>query len=102
MVYQQGDVLFVRVERARGKPVVRDPQRGVVFAEGEATGHAHVTLDEGVTLFKDGDMLYASADSPFVVVHEEHGRVEVPAGDYEIRRVREYDHFAEEARRVAD
>lgn len=102
MVIQQGDVLFIRVEKAKGNPVARDPQRGVVFAEGEATGHAHATLDEGVALLRDGETLYASADEPFVVVHEEHGAVEVPAGDFEVRRVKEWDHFAAEARRVAD
>lgn len=37
-----------------------------------------------------------------VVVHEEHYPVEVPPGDYQVGRVREYDHFAEEARRVID
>ena len=102
MIIQQGDVLFVQVGSAAGKPVPRDPQRGVVFAEGEATGHAHVTFDEGVMLLREGETLYASADNPFIVVHEEHGPVKVPAGDWEVRRVREHDHFAEESKQVRD
>jgi hypothetical protein len=36
------------------------------------------------------------------VVHEEHRAFSVPPGTYRIGAVREYDHFAEEARSVLD
>ena len=36
------------------------------------------------------------------ITHEEHGPVRVPQGEYRVTRVQEYDHFAEEARRVVD
>ena len=37
-----------------------------------------------------------------VVTHEEHNAITIKKGDYEIGIVQEYDHFAEEARNVAD
>ena len=36
------------------------------------------------------------------VVHEEHGTIDLPIGAWEVGRVREYDHFAEDARVVRD
>lgn len=36
------------------------------------------------------------------LTHQEHGTIPLPAGEYAADRVREYDHYAEEARRVAD
>jgi len=46
--------------------------------------------------------LYLRAPTGTAVSHQEHETVVLPAGDYEIARVEEYDHFAEEARQVAD
>ena len=98
MLYQQGDVLFKSVEQSRGKPCKKHP---VVVAEGEATGHSHKILDD-VRALVDGETMFIESDKPFTVVHEEHGAITIPAGIYEVDRVKEYDHFAEEARRVMD
>jgi hypothetical protein len=106
--YRQGDVLLVRVGAmpATARPVAEDP-RGVVLAEGEATGHHHrigpayrtATLyahDEGTFLRVTG-----GATSPVVLLtHEEHDPIAIPPGDYRVIRQMEYSPDA--VRRVED
>ena len=97
--YQQGDVTI--------KPVAAIPhgasaQGGRVLAEGEATGHKHLAEAADVTLFVHDGALYMRAPSGTRVVHEEHRALDIPPGDYLVGKVREYDHFAEEARPVYD
>ena len=70
----------------------------VVIAKGEATGHAHVA--EGETLTMEDGVLDSPREAK--VTHQEHGVVRVPPGRHSVRRVKEYDHFKEEARVVRD
>lgn len=102
---QQGDVLLKKIESlpVDGRPVARK-ERGFILADGEVTGHAHVITDEvvDVKLVEKNGVLYLGCDGDVIVRHEEHGHITVPAGNYEVGRVREYDHFAEEARQVQD
>jgi hypothetical protein len=102
-IYQQGDVLLVRVEAISqaAKPCKADP-RGLVLAEGEATGHAHVVTDAGCALLEAADKVYLSAPEGATTRHEEHRAVAVPPGVYEVRKVREIDPFSEEVRAVRD
>jgi hypothetical protein len=102
-VYQQGDVLLFVVDSvpAKAKPRNSDP-RGLVLAEGEATGHAHVIHDSGCALMEDEDKTYLTTKKGATVVHEEHKAVTVPPGTYEVRKVREVDPFSEEVQSVRD
>tara|TARA_Y100000034_G_scaffold134218_1_gene201997 strand:- start:3590 stop:3907 length:318 start_codon:yes stop_codon:yes gene_type:complete len=97
---QQGDVLIKACDSSKfkGKPVV-----GHVLAEGELTGHAHRATGDGVAVMEapDGTRVL-SAPNGAEISHEEHGKVAVAPGTYEIGIVQEYDHFAEEARAVQD
>lgn len=87
--YRQGDVLLIRVGSlpASTAPIERDRGR-LVLAYGEVTGHAHVidappaeaTL---LTAQEERRFLALVADAP--LIHEEHGRIDVPAGIYEVR-----------------
>jgi len=97
--YQQGDVTIKPVEAI---PSGAKPSGNRVLAEGEATGHKHLAAAEDVRLFMHQGTLYMSAPTGTTVVHEEHGPLIIPPGEYRIGIVREYDHFAEEARRVVD
>ena len=72
-----------------------------ILQEGEATGHAHRACEQG-TVMEDGDAIFLHTDQGTTITHEEHHPVAVPTGEYAIDIVREYDHFAEEARRVVD
>lgn len=105
-LYQQGDVLILAVsEIPKDAEKLTLDQHKNTLAEGEVTGHAH-QIKGAVDIFKqgnapDGDM-FMSVPKRITVQHEEHKPVALPAGKYKISRVREYDHFAEEARRVHD
>jgi hypothetical protein len=71
-----------------------------ILAEGEVTGHAH-RLPRGVDVYERPDGLREFVGGG-TLTHEEHGPVEIPIGEWVSGRVREYDHFAEEARQVQD
>lgn len=101
---QQGDVLITRVDTmpTGGRAVAAKP-RGYVVAEGEATGHAHTLTPEAVLEMREVDgVLYARIAGPVDLLHEEHKPVSLTEGVFRFDRVQEYDHFAEEARQVAD
>ena len=123
MLYQQGDVLIETISHIpKGLQVLKHN----VLAEGEATGHAHrgvipkkvaLALAEkpkeevgNIKLFEDNSgTLYLSVGvDEMEVVHEEHDVITIPGGTkdvpaaYKVRKVREYDHFQEEARPVRD
>jgi hypothetical protein len=104
MFIQQGDVLIKEVTKkvdfSKAKKVERK-QRGWVLAEGETTGHAHV-IDDDIMLMEIEGTMYMKNDHDVTIVHEEHNAHTIPAGTWEIGIVQEYDHFAEEARKVRD
>ena len=103
-MFRQGDVLILEAgELPTGlKPVPKDKGR-TILAYGEVTGHAHAV--EGEVEFLAADL--AEMEGRFLrvlseaqVVHEEHGTITLPPGDYEVRRQREYT--PEAPRMVAD
>lgn len=99
---QQGDVFMRKIENIPSSvKKVNRSHRGYVLAEGEVTGHAHVIGDD-IDLFENENNKFFSSDKEVELVHEEHGNVKIPEGNWEVRIVQEYDHFAEEAKRVAD
>lgn len=73
-----------------------------ILAEGEVTGHAHRLTVKTDVMERDDGVREFAIDTDVDLVHEEHGTVTLPAQEYESGIVREYDHFAEEARQVAD
>lgn len=70
-----------------------------ILAHGEVTGHFHEAHGEGVALYDDGTL---EAPLGGEVTHQEHQPIMLPPGDYARSIVQEFDHFAEEARNVAD
>ena len=99
---QQGDVFATKLTR-RVDTSKMEKLNHCILAEGEVTGHCHqVTVGEAV-LFRNADQLICEVLSDTAVVtHEEHGPMVLPKGQHKIGIVKEYDHFAEEAKRVAD
>lgn len=98
----QGDVILVAGKIPVNCKAVSKTDRGFILAKGETTGHAHVVVDD-IGLFEDSNgTLWINAPEEFTIQHEEHNAVQVPAGTYEVRIAKEYDHFAEEARKVMD
>lgn len=104
-LFRQGDVLLIptKLNRRKLSPVTRENGR-LVLADGEATGHAHMIVDESAELVTaDGAaelFLLVHGPGPVELVHEEHDTIQVPPGEYEVRRQREY--APEEIRLVAD
>ena len=98
---QQGDVIMTRIESLPAKLKVLKTD---VVQEGEHTGHAH-RLNRGdaqVFIEPKTKVKYLRLVKPTFISHEEHDGIMLPAGDYLIDIVKEYDHFEEEARAVAD
>ena len=104
-LYRQGDVLLVAIEAVpQVTATVKRTKRGLVLAEGEATGHAHVITDgaaELVTADEAAELyLLVHGTETVELLHDEHATILVPPGAYEVRRQKEYT--PEEIRRVAD
>ena len=110
--FRQGDVLLTHIDRMPAgvnlrAPRARDGGR-VILAYGEVTGHSHAvadTMDAPIAaLFDDPNATDGSfillIESDTGVVHEEHGRIDLPAGQYRVTRQREYTPTA--IRNVAD
>ena len=96
-IIRQGDVLLVPVDGipwSRQREITPE-RRGLVLAEGEATGHAHVVrgrarLVRATRHHQHPGETYLVVSGPAVVVHDEHDRIDLARGTYEVRRQREY------------
>lgn len=103
--YRQGDVFLVAIDTipAGAKPVKKDA-RGVVLAEGEATGHHHRIGPKFRSATKlehaEGTFLRVTGGDVVMLTHEEHAPITIPPGNYRVRIQREYT--PDEVRRVED
>ncbi len=99
-LFQQGDVLFFKIDALPEKvDNVARRERGLVIAEGEVTGHAHVVEDpKKARLYTLEEILYLVVDEEVDCVHEEHKTVHLTPGVYRIDGVRESDYTAIEER----
>ena len=100
---QQGDVLFFQVsQQLNGLPAqaqaVPRVDRGLVIAEGELTGHAHVIEEEGAQLYSLDEILLLVVEEEVECRHEEHDTVYLPPGVYRVGGVREVNYPEIEAR----
>ncbi len=106
--YRQGDVLFIRHDRLpAGEHKVH---RNGTVAYGEVTGHSHRLADPGTAeVLECGEGLYVQVSEEGIslsgepgasFIHEEHGVINLPPGNYEVRIQREYS--PSEVRSVAD
>lgn len=98
----QGDVYFTRADKLpEGLIAIEKTKRGYIIAEGEATGHAHVVADT-IEFYEAAGVLYLKTERAVKVRHEKHKPVILNKGIWKAGRVREYDPFEEESRRVRD
>lgn len=110
---RQGDIYLIAIDPARvpadARPQPRDPQRGLILAEGEVTGHHHAVLERDAELLRaDGPSVADQVDawlrtgaSGAQLRHPEHGTITLqPDTTYVVVRQREY--HPEQLRRVAD
>jgi hypothetical protein len=88
-LYRHGDVLVAQVSAIPAGAVKRPH---LVLAEGELTGHSHRIAEPGTAeLHQAGRELYLRviAESA-TLLHQEHGPISLPRGDYRVWRQREY------------
>jgi len=103
MKKQQGDVIIRSVDSIpAGSLRVERTLRGLVLAQGEATGHAHRIEQDGASLYEKDGVLYIKVDKPVQVEHEEHEPISLSVGIYTVGHVREFDPFKEETRWIRD
>lgn len=89
-MYRQGDILFVRREHSYADFSRHESDR-LEVAQGEATGHHHVLVSPEIHYSKFGEMVNGlSLPIGGRVEHEEHAPIELPPGQYEVIRQREY------------
>ena len=103
--FQQGDVVVRRIDAIPADSIKTTPSAtGFVLAEGEHTGHRHqIAVADEVEMFEQNSVLYLRINGEgATITHEEHAPVTLPAGNYEVGNVLEYDPFAEEMKRVQD
>ena len=90
---RQGDLLLVPVPVLPEKADLAGRGR-IVLAVGEATGHAHVVDDERASVHRlrwpETTFLRVVGPEPVSLVHEEHDRLRLAPGVYEVREQREY------------
>lgn len=108
-MYRQGDVLIRRVEKIplRRRAVSEGERQRIVLAHGELTGHSHVIEarpDEARVrrgIVEQEERMFLEVLAPSVrLAHDEHDAIDIPAGEYEVVRQREYSERAPV--RVAD
>ena len=102
--FEQGDVCLIPVTI----PQEAEAIAGDVLRHGEATGHSHRVRGRAELLEHGTERVrYLRLFDHVEVVHEEHRPIHLPRPaapftGYEVRVVKEWDHFAEEAREVVD
>lgn len=96
MYFQQGDVLAKKIkELPQGLNIVN----GNLIHKGR--DHHHL-IDGDFSLYAVGDDFYIEARGICRLTHPEHKDIDLPAGLYRKDIVMEYDHLAEDSRRVID
>lgn len=99
--YRQGDVFFVKVDELPKAAIAQKKEGGRIVIEwGEVTGHAHAVPVDDATLYVEGARRFLEVCYKAELTHEEHAKIEFPAGVYEIVRQREY--HPEEIKYVVD
>lgn len=95
MILRHGDVILERINAApRELKKLPLGERGVVLAEGEATGHAHRIQAKSAELFlppgNDNGTRILVLRRPACLRHEEHKTLTIPAGIWKVRIKRQY------------
>lgn len=93
--WRQGDIFFVKVAQDLNLDQASPLKNGLI-ARGETTGHAHrvaaASLRAGAVLYALGpDMYLRAPEAGATIVHEEHGPIELPSGDYAVVQQQEFN-----------
>ncbi len=104
MKLQQGDVILKKTNQSlkNGKKL-----NHLILAKGEATGHNHQIVSGIAQLIalngdEKGKTILKVLSDYALLKHQEHKEISIPKGKWEIKIVKEYNHFEEETKRVLD
>ena len=95
--WRQGDIYFVKLDQnGNGDLSDAKPVKDGVIARGETTGHAHrvsnASIAAGALLCLLRDAMFLQApEAGAMIVHDEHGAVDLPEGVYAVVHQREFD-----------
>ena len=96
-IFAQGDVIFKRIDKLPEGLELAKPENGHWVVAHSETGHNHVVLERSAQMLIDKTnefIAYLQVDDKAVLEHKRsfdtHEAVEIPAGNYVIRRQREY------------
>lgn len=92
-IYGHGDVLVRRIDKIpnKAKPI-EQKTKNPTLAFGEVTGHSHQISSGMAEMLGYDDKVYMRVISEIAcLTHEEHAKIELPAGDYEVIIQREYE-----------
>lgn len=96
--YQTGDILYFKEPKLpKG---LKTEKTGIVLRS-PVTGHTHAVKNGKILKSKEG-VMFISVPKKATLTHPEHKDLALPKGEYRIQIVNEYDHLAEEARKVID
>jgi hypothetical protein len=108
----QGEITIIRIDAIPANIETKKAKRtekGWIISHSESGHHHFLTggeVMECTTKVPAGmQILYAILNNPQALIQDAqvpHGGYDLPAGFYEFRIAREFDPFAEEARRVVD
>lgn len=97
--FQAGDTLLFSVDAI---PKTAKLLKGEKILHRGDTGNHHTLKGSGFGIHQDGETKFVDVAEATPYVHEEHNEILLPPGKYELRFVREKDHFQDLERRVVD
>ena len=96
--FRQGDIYFEEVESI---PEDAKVQTDGIIARGEVTGHTHRVQNPSMgAIMMAASVMYLNAIKTMSIVHEEHNTIDLPPGNWQVLRQREWT--PEGWRQVAD
>lgn len=92
-MFRQGNVLVIPINEIPKDTdeVKRDSKGRLILAEGEATGHAHAIQANHAKMYAGAIGMFLILKKAAELLHEEHGKIDLPPGNYQVIRQREYD-----------
>ena len=99
---RQGDVFLVKVDELPANLTSIHCENGkIVLAHGEATGHAHTISNRVAKFFENkSGQRFLSVTNSAVLQHQEHDKISIPKGNYQV--VRQCEYTPQEIRNVVD
>jgi len=87
--FRHGDVILKEVAKI---PKEATKVKGLILAEGEASGHYHQIKDTSAAVqLQKAEKKYLRVNKVATLTHEEHKPIEIPVGNYEIIIQKEYE-----------